>query len=857
MDAKSSRSAPVPDDAGSRVTALTRIVGLGASAGGLEALEQFLANVPLASGLAYVVVQHLDPTHKAMLTELLQRATAMRVREVTAALRVEPDVVYVIAPNTELTVVGGRLHLAEPAQPRGLRLPIDVLFSSLARDQGERAIGVVLSGMGSDGTLGLQAIKGQGGLTLAQEPASAQFDSMPKSAIAAGVCDIVAPAPELPLRILLVIAGRPAPASRPVIHDKDSEQLLGVILGLLRDRSKHDLTLYKSSTLNRRIERRIGVIGLDTLAAYEHFVRENPQELDLLFNELLIGVTSFFRDPAVWQELKDTVLPALLARHTPGTRLRAWVVGCSTGEEAYSLAMAFREVADTQPAPDAWTLQIFATDLSADAIALARRGHFSAKIVEDMAPERLNRFFNAEGEGFLIGKEIRQMVLFAQHDVILDPPFTRLDILSCRNLMIYFDTALQQRLLPLFHYVLRPGGVLVLGESETVGRSLSLFAPLNQKLRLYLRSDGDVVPGSVDFPAHRGLSSRTTAQESNMANSSTRVANFQVLADQVLLQEFSPPAVLVNPQGDIVYISGRTGKYLEPAAGKANWNIHVMARPAIRTQLAAALRQTLQEKKAIELRGLRLEEDAHSTLDVTLRTLLEPQALEGMVMIVFRDVGISPGGKGRRRRPAGSVDPALGDELERAREEIRTLRQEMRASQENLQSTNEELQSTNEELQSTNEELTTSKEESQSMNEELQTINAELQSKLDDLALAQSDMQNLLNSTDIATLFLDNALNVRRFTERITRIIHLREGDIGRPLSELASTLIYPDLHVDAKETLRTLAFSEKQIATTDGHWFTVRIMPYRTVTNVIQGVVITFLDITAAKELESRLRKP
>jgi two-component system CheB/CheR fusion protein len=844
----------VPDDPGSQVTAQTRIVGLGASAGGLEALEQFLANVPVASGLAYVVVQHLDPTQKAMLTELLQRATAMPVREVTASLRVEPNVVYVIAPNTELTVTGGRLHLAEPAQPRGLRLPIDVLFSSIARDQGERAIGVVLSGMGADGTLGLQAIKGQGGLTLAQQPASAQFDSMPQSAIAAGVCDIVAPAAELPLRILLVTAGRAGPPTSSASPDTGGEQSLRAILALLRERSKHDLTFYKSSTVSRRIERRMAVIGLDTLAGYEHFVRENPQELDLLFNELLIGVTSFFRDPAVWQELQDTVLPALLARRTPGS-LRAWVVGCSTGEEAYSLAMAFREVADSQPVPDAWRLQIFATDLSSDAIALARRGHFPAKIAGDMAPERLSRFFSTEGEGYLVGKDIRQMVLFAQHDVILDPPFTRLDILTCRNLMIYFNSALQQRLLPLFHYVLRPGGVLVLGESETVGRSLSLFAPLNQKLRLYLRSDGEVVPGSVDFPANRGPSSRSIAQESNVASAPTRFANFQLLADQVLLQEFSPPAVLVNPQGDIVYISGRTGKYLEPAAGKANWNIHVMARPSIRTQLAAALRQTLQERKAIELRGLKLEEDARTTLDVTLRTLLDPQALEGMVMIVFRDV--SPAGKSRRRRPAGSVDPALGAELERAHEEIRTLRQEMRASQENLQSANEELQSTNEELQSTNEELTTSKEESQSMNEELQTINAELHSKLDDLALAQSDMQNLLNSTDIATLFLDNALNVRRFTERITRIIHLREGDIGRPLSELASTLIYPELHVDARETLRTLAFSEKQIATTDGHWFTVRIMPYRTVTNVIQGVVITFLDITAAKELESRLRTP
>ena len=845
----------VPKGPGLSRTALTRIVGLGASAGGLEALEQFLAHVPKASGLAYVVVQHLDPTHKAMLTELLQRATAMPVREATASMLVEPDVVYVIPPNSELTVVGGRLHLAEPAQPRGLRLPIDVLFCSLARDQGERAIGVVLSGMGADGTIGLQAIKSQGGLTLAQEPASAQFDSMPKSSIAAGACDIVAPSAELPRRIVQVTAERPTTAPDPVSTDAGSEQSLAAILHLLRERSKHDLTLYKTSTVKRRVDRRMGVHGLDSLARYSHFLRENPQELDLLFKEMLIGVTSFFRDPVVWQELKDRVLPALLARRMLGTGLRAWVVGCSTGEEAYSLAIVFREVADTQPVPDAWTLQIFATDLNADAIDIARSGHFSAKIADDMTPERLSRFFNPEGDGFQIRKEIRQMVLFAQHDVILDAPFTRLDILSCRNLMIYFNATLQQRLLPLFHYALRPGSVLVLGEAETIGRSSSLFAPLDQKSRLYRRNDGAAAAGSVDFPVNRGLLPRATAQELTVSQPLTHLANLQSLADQVLLQEFSPPAALVNEQGDILYISGRTGKYLEPAAGKANWNIHVMVRPAIRTQLAAALREALQGKKSIELNGLRLEDDAPLTVDVTVRALQEPRALEGTVMIVFRDVAAPPAAKGRRRR-AGTVGPVADVELARAREEIRALRQEMRASQEELQSANEELQSTNEELQSANEELTTSKEESQSMNEELQTINAELHSKLDDLALAQSDMQNLLNSTDIATLFLDNALNVRRFTEHITRIIHLRDGDIGRPLSDLASTLIYPELSADAKETLRTLAVSEKQIATTDGHWFNVRIMPYRTVANVIQGVVITFVDISAAKELESRLRK-
>jgi two-component system CheB/CheR fusion protein len=850
MNADLSPDGPAPNN-----TALTRVVGLGASAGGLEALQQFLANVPPASGLAYIVVQHLDPTHKAMLTELLQRSTAMPVHEATASMRVVPDSVYVIPPSAELTLVGGRLHLAEPAQPRGRRLPIDVLFSSLAREQGERAIGVVLSGMGSDGTVGLQAIKGAGGLTFAQEPASAQFDSMPKSAIDAGVCDIVAAAKELPHRILLVAAKHPVTPPGSMGSSEDSEQSLHVILGLLRERSKHDLTLYKVSTVKRRIERRMGVHGLDTFNAYGEFVRENPQELDLLFKELLIGVTSFFRDPPFWQELKDTVLPALLARRTPGTPLRAWVVGCSTGEEAYSLAMAFREVADMQISPDAWTLQIFASDVNADAIAMARRGQFSSNIAGDVTPERLRRFFNAAGDGFLIGHEIRQTILFAQHDVTLDPPFTRLDILSCRNLMIYFNAVLQQRVLPLFHYAMRPGGVLMLGGSETVGRSLSLFTPLDSNSRVYLRSAAGVA-GNLNFPVNHRLSMRTPALETNVSQSVNRPINLPSLANQLLLQEFSPPAVLVNEQGDIVYINGHTGKYLEPAAGKANWNIYVMARPAIRTQLAAAMRQAMQEKSTVELRSLRLGEDPRSTLNVTVQPLRDSPGLEGTVMIVFREIAIPPPAKLKRKGAAGSLDPPISDDLARAREEIRALRQEMHASQEELQSANEELQSTNEELQSANEELTTSKEESQSMNEELQTINVELRSKLDDLALAQSDMQNLLNSTDIATLFLDNALNVRRFTEHITRIIQLREGDIGRPLSDLASTLIYPQLHADANATLRTLAFSEKQIATTDGLWYTVRIMPYRTVANVIQGVVITFVDITAAKALESRLRK-
>ena len=832
-----------------------RIVGLGASAGGLEPLEQFLGNVPSAMGLAYVVVQHLDPTHRAMLTELLQRATSLPVREVTTSMRVEPDAVYVIPPNAELTVHNGVLRLAEPSEPRGMRLPIDVLFCSLAKDQGDRAIGGVLSGMGSDGTLGLQAIKAQGGLTVVQTPGSSQFDSMPRSAMAAGAVDVVGLAAELPQRIYQVLGVRPgvrAPACAPEDPPADA---LNSILALLHAHSKHDLAHYKLSTLRRRIERRMAIHSLDTMGQYAAFLRANAPELDLLFKEMLIGVTSFFRDAEVWDDLRNAVLPELLAQNAPGTAFRAWVVGCSTGEEAFSLAMAFTEVEERLRGPRASTLQIFATDLNADAVAFARRGHYSSGVAAEIAPQCLARFFRAKGDGYLIDSRIRDMVLFAQHDVIMDPPFTRLDLISCRNLLIYFNASLQKRLLPLFHYSLRPGGVLLLGGSETVGSAQALFPPLSPKSRLYRRGVDAVAAGAVDFPIYRRIAVRARAQELPMSPQTPVVANLQTLADQVLLQKFFPPAVMVNELGDILYINGLTGKYLEPAAGKANWNIHVMARPAIRTQLAVALRRAIKERTSVEVRGLRLEGNTTHRLELTVEALEKPKPLEGMVMIVFREVAAPLAGKSRSKAATGSIDPAIGAELVQSQEELKALREAMRTSEDERQVAIEELQSTNEELQSANEELTTSKEEAQSMNEELQTINAELQSKLDDLALAQSDMQNLLNSTDIATLFLDKNLNVRRFTDQIKRIINLRETDIGRPLSDLTTSLNYPRLHDDATDTLRTLAFCEKEISTTDAHWYKVRIMPYRTIANVIQGAVITFVDITEAKQLESRLR--
>ena len=843
------------------------IVGIGTSAGGLEALEAFFTRVPVKSGLAYIVVQHLNPTHKAMLATLLQRVTRLSVREASEQMLVEANQVYVIPPNTEMSLKHGRLHLVPPAEPRGMRLPINVLFSSLAREQGALAVGVVLSGMGSDGTLGLLALKAVGGLTVVQEPESAQFDSMPRSALAAGCVDIVALPEDMPERILACVgwegpseppmAGS-GPKAKPADEPADpSADTIESIFSLLRRKTRHDFSLYKPSTLHRRIERRMAIHGLPTLADYVRFLRTNPQEIDLLFKELLIGVTSFFRDAAVWQHLLDVALPALLARRGSEMKFRAWVAGCSTGEEAYTLAIVFAEAVQRQPEHHGCTLQIFASDLSPDAIANARAGRYPATVGAIMPAEFAARHFTAQGNALVVTKPIRDMVMFAQHDVVLDPPFTRLDILSCRNLLIYFDATLQRRLLPLFHYSLRPGGLLLLGSSETVGSFGPLFEPVEARLRLYLRRQTASAAGPElllrSFPP---LSKPT--KEPPMAPSPTAAQDgdsLQAAADHVLLQVHAPPAVVVNAAGDIVYISGRTGKYLEPAAGRANWNFHAMVRDKLREPVAQALRQAVTTDAMVQVRGLELVTAGEvQRVDVTVQPLHEPLALQGTVMIIFRDVAAPP--RGGRRKAGGATEVAHAAELQLCRDEIQGLREENRASREKLQSANEELQSTNEELQSANEELTTSKEEMQSMNEELQTVNAEMQSKLDDLALAQSDMKSLLNSTEIAMLFLDQDLNVRCFTDRAAKIINLRDSDIGRPLSDLTTSLQYPALADDAHETLRTLVFSEKQIQTRDQRWFSVRIMPYRRLDNVIDGAVITFVDITATKQVEATLRK-
>jgi chemotaxis methyl-accepting protein methylase len=835
------------------------IVGIGASAGGLEALGEFLEQMPANSGMAFAVVQHLDPTQKGMLTELLQRTTTMKVVQVKDRTRVQPNCVYVIPPNKDMSILHGILHLLPPSAPRGLRLPIDFFFRSLAEDQHERSVGIILSGMGSDGTLGLRAIKEKAGVTLVQDPATAKYDSMPRSAIAAGLDDFVAPVGELPSKLIAYYQFLPPVSKSDLpLAEKDQSALEKIVI-LLRARTSNDFTMYRRSTLYRRVERRMGIHRLSKIASYVRYLQENPQELDILFKELLIGVTRFFRDPAAWQALAKKALPKLLARRPAGGVLRAWVAGCSTGEEAYTLAIVFVEALKQLKSAGNISLQIYATDLDKDAIDKARMSMFPESIAADVSPERLAQFFVKEGNGYRVNKQIRAMVVFAPQNLIMDPPFTKLDILCCRNLMIYLTPELQRKLFPLFHYTLNPGGVLFLGSAESVGGFANLFVPLAFKERIFKRSESTLAGQNLDFPAVFVPSPLNRLDTSLPARRPG--PSLQTLAEQLVYTRFAPPTVLVDEQGDIVFFSGRTGQYLEPAAGKANLNVIAMAREGLRYDLANALQKAHRKKETVTVRDIKIGFGAAAqSIDIEVLPLDEPKELRGMAMIVFSEAVIPAEtivrGRAKKSRPGRAPQKELERQLQRARDDAQASREEMQSSQEELKSMNEELQSTNEELQSTNEELTTSKEEMQSLNEELQTVNTELQTKLDELSGANNDMKNLLNSTDIATVFLDNDLRLRRFTLQAKTIVKFIPSDVGRPFTDLASDLIYPALVSDAHEVLRTLVFSERSITTGDGRWFTVRIMPYRTMDNRIDGVVITFADITAAKKLEASLRE-
>ena len=836
------------------------IVGIGASAGGLAAFEAFFSGFAVGSspGMAFVLVQHLSPDHKSILAELVKSFTGMEVFEVEDGMPVRPNCVYVIPPGRDMALHHGTLQLLEPSSPRGLRLPIDFFFRSLAQDLGELSIGVVLSGTGSDGSVGVRSIKGEGGLVIAQTPASTEFDGMPRSAIATGTVDFELLPGDMAARLLAYTAHRGP--HLPVPSLPEAENIFKNIFVLLRAQTGHDFSLYKPSTVHRRIERRMAVHQVDTMEGYLKYLQQTPTEVETLFRDLLIGVTNFFRDSEAFEALEHA-LPALFANKARGSVVRVWSAGCSTGEEAYSLAMLVAEYLERMKLH--FTVQIFATDIDSRAIATARAGSYPANIAADVSPERLARFFNVEpdGQGFRIKKAIRDLLIFSEQDLLRDPPFSKLDLISCRNVLIYLGPELQKKLIPLFFYALRSEALLLLGTSEGVSDFDTLFTAVDRKAKLYQRKNDPL--GRLNRPRLLPVMAPEQTVVTRKASVVTKLSARELI-EQALLQHLAPPSALVNEHGDILYLYGRTGLFLEPAPGEASPNnILKMAREGLRPSLASALHRAAATRELVRSEGLRVKTNGHfSGVNLSVRPANVAAALDAPLYLVILEE--APPTQLAVVTADGNLEAAtdtrvvsLQQELKAREEQLRATNEELESSTEELKSSNEEMQSVNEELQSANEELETSKEELQSVNEELATVNTELQTKVNELSQANSDMNNLLSGTGIGTVFVDRQLKILRFTPAASAITNLIQSDVGRPVGHIVSNLVgYDRLVADAQEVLDTLRSREVDVQTTAGRSYTLRIQPYRTIDNVIEGIVMSFSDITKAVHTREALRK-
>ncbi len=869
LDPEANQDLKKPSDTSQKESASAReiqnepryIVGIGASAGGLEAFEEFFKNMPSDTGLAFVLVSHLDPNHKALMPELLQRITFMKVSQVIDGTKVESNQIYIIPPNKDMAIIHGALQLLEPSRSRGLRMPIDFFFRQLALDQGEKSIAIILSGMGTDGTLGIRAIKEKLGTVMVQDPSSAQYSGMPQSAISTNLADYIAPAYDLPEKLIKHANQYFELRKQPPTEKKEALGALQKIFALIRDRTGNDFSLYKKSTIRRRIARRMSVHEIADINNYVRFLQENPYEIDLIFKELLIGVTSFFRDPEAFESLKKKAIPEIMKSKQPEGTIRIWVVGCSTGEEAYSISIMLNEHLSEMEQKSDFRIQIYATDIDKDAIDIARQGVYPANIAADVSPERLDRFFVKEGDNYRVKKEIREPIVFAVQNVLVDPPFTRLDLLSCRNLLIYLSSELQKKIFPMFHYSLNPEGILFLGPSESIGSFVDLFEAQDNKWKIFKRRETSIARRMViNFPiSSASYQPRSDAVEREKYSG----PKIEDDAQKFIIQQVVPPVVIINDRGDILYTTRRTGKYLEPSVGKVNVNVYAMAREGLRAELGVAIRKATADRKNVIIKGLRVKTNgSDQPINLKVMPLNEPESLRGLLAVEFEDTELpleelKPSmEKSLSSSELMTVNQSLEKELQSTKEHLQIVVEEMETSQEELKSANEELQSTNEELQSTNEEVITSKEELQSLNEELTTLNSELQSKNDDLIRANNDMANILNSTDTPTIFVDNDLKIKRFTPQATKIISLIQGDTGRPITDISGNLQYEGLADDIKQVISNLVSRSVEIRMKDGTWYRMIIVPYRTAEKIIDGVVITFVDITELKRLTLSLKE-
>ena len=826
------------------------IVGVGGSAGSLTPFREFFAALPADSGMAFVVVSHQSLLGQSLLPEILSKSTPMPVQEIKGATKAEANHVYT-APRGHWVDVHDSVLTIEPVgEAVRVHHPIDSFFRALARDRGRASVGIVLSGTASDGTLGLTDIRAESGLCLVQSPETAEFDGMPNSAIAAQVTDFVLPVREMGERVVEFARSlqiRPNNGKRPRVSLEETDR----ILGLIRVHGGHDFSTYRKDTLTRRIERRMGLQRIEYGDEYARFLEKNDAEIDALWRDWLIGVTGFFRDPEAFLALAHSGLPPLLAAPVGEDPLRIWVPGCATGEEAYSIAI---EVIEALEAHDRHrTFQLFATDLDSVAIETARVGRYSTAIAAAVGAHRLERFFIKEERGYRVKKELRDHIVFAVQDVLHDPPFTRVDVLSCRNLLIYINPVAQQDLLAVFHYSLNPGGLLLLGASEHLGASREHFSTVDNRWRLFRRSEQ--VAAQLPFR----LSHRTTHSKVAGSVPPTGEGLDVDLAETLrtaLVERFGPAAVIVDLQGRIRQTHGRIGPYLELAPGRASLNVLDMARDGLRAPLASALRAMAKAGATT------IEQDVRSRTDDGWQDLrLTVGRIDGenlpaipLVLVSFEPTAVGDATR-RNRKPASKAQPPkrakLEEDLDRMRQNLQTSIASLQSANEELASANEETQSANEELQSTNEELQTAKEETQSLNEELQTVNAELTEKLRGLEQANDDLLNLMGNIEIATIFLDEKLRVKLFTPQARDVAKLIDSDIGRPLSDLATLVDYPDLLIDAENVLRSLRAMEKQAPAPGGVWYTVRIRPYRTTRNAVEGLAVTFIDITQTKRAE------
>lgn len=844
---------------------LFSVVGVGASAGGLEAFTQLLKNMPPHSGIAFVLIQHLAPSHESMLTELLSKASAIPVREVKDGMAVEPDNVYVIPPDREMLIFQGVLHLSPRGKTKGQYMPVDSFLRSLAEDRGNNAIAVIMSGTGSDGSMGIRAIKGEGGIVFAQDE-TAKYDGMPRSAVDTGCVDFVMPPNKIAAELIRI---RRHPYLAPVRHaevgriTQAEENDLNKIFGMLRSARGVDFTYYKRSTIMRRVTRRMMLQKIEGIENYVASLKENPSEIETLYQDILINVTSFFRDPGVFDALKKNVFPHFVNKASADVPVRIWVPACSTGEEAYSIAISLMEYMDANKSSR--PVQIFATDIDEVAVEKARRGIYPENISKDVSPERLRRFFEKTEGGYIISKSVREMCIFAKHNIIKDPPFSRVDLISCRNVLIYFGPDLQKKALQLLFYALSPKGFLMIGPSETLGEFAGLFSVVDKKNTIYAKKAGQaglhLDKAAIEYVKEKSIPGK------NVEAQSLGIVDIQREADTIVLSKFSPAGFVVNESMKILQFRGDTSPYLRPAPGEASLNLLKMVCEELVTELRTAIHQAKKENVQFRKERVRFKHNNREKyINIDVVPFKAPASGELCFLILFEEslVQIVNGaGKGRRKRAPGTVGPAedeeaiqLRQELATANAHLRTVAEEYEAANEELRALNEELQSSNEEMQSINEELETAKEELQSTNEELTTVNDELQSRNEEMRQLNNDLVNVLRGVEIPIVLLGSELQIRRFNDAAGKMLNLIPADVGRPIGNIRTNISIPDLEQMVPDVINTLAIKEREVQDVSGRWYSFTIRPYKTVDNRIEGVLMTIVDINDMKLSLLRIKK-